>query len=145
MIFAYGDVSMDDPILSVGYVVNRVERGQETLLDTGTRVLDMDEHPRDIDWNSTKGEAYAGIIAARGALDYTDDPLVLHLDNEYTVRTLVEDAWPYEAYFPHALYSFLERFENYQIRLIHRINNEAAHEQARIGLKVARDIREGAV
>jgi len=129
--------------MSVGYVLYRSERGDETLLDTGTRVLNTDESRRPIDWDTGRGEYYGAIIAARAALDYTNEPIIVHVDNESVVRFMKQQTDQYEEYFNHALYSFLERFEDYYVRLIHRANNEPAHRQARLGLHIGREIQEG--
>lgn len=134
---------MDDPILSIGYVLYRSDGVEETLLDTGTRVLNTDEHDRRIEWCSQRGEYYAGIVAARAALDYSNEPFVLHLDAETVVEDIKNNHDRFEPYFRHALFSFLPRFREYYVRNVHRSNNESAHEQARVGLKIGRDIQQG--
>lgn len=135
---------MDDPILSVGYVLYRSRAGEREFLDSGCRVLNTDANERRISWDSSRGEYYSAIVAVRAALDYTNEPLLLHLDNEGVVQAIQQKHLDgFEPYFRHALYSFLPRFEDYVVQLVHRDNNQAAHEQARVGLRVGRDIQEG--
>jgi hypothetical protein len=143
MILAYADASVDTPIVSVGYILYRVDSGTEELLETGTRVLNADSHDRDIEWCSTRAEYFGAIVATRACLDYTSEPFVLHLDAEHVVRDIKQRTWNGEPYFPHCLFSFLERFDDYHVRVVHRENNKRAHEQARVGLKVGRDIQRG--
>ncbi len=143
MIHAFADVSMDKPVMSVGYVLYRSRQNEETLLDTGTRVVNTEEDNRDIKWNSHRGEYFGAIVAARAALDYTNEPIIIHLDNSHVVKAIKQRTWGFERYFPHALYSFLGRFEDYHVRIVHREQNEKAHEQARVGLRIGREIAEG--
>lgn len=143
MIHAYADTSVDTPIVSVGYVLYRSSNGEEELLDTGTRVINADADDRRIDWDSMCGEYYAAIVATRASLAYTNEPFILNLDCTDVVRKIKERTWGKEAYFPHALYSFLGRFDEYHVRRVHRENNEVAHEQARVGLKIGREIQQG--
>lgn len=145
MILVYADCSHDDPILSVGYVVYRANQGDETLLDTGTRVLNTQSHERDVTWCNSRGEYFAAIVGVRAALDYTNEPLVLHLDNDGVVEAIKTGENPFESYFQHALQSFLPRFDDYHVRSVHRETNEAAHRQARVGLQIGRDIQRGVV
>lgn len=142
MILSYADVSVDRPILAVGYVLYRARRGDRELLDTGTRVVNMEVFERPLE-GTHQGEYYANIIAVRRALDWTSDPIIVNCDSPDVVEVMRErdDCWG--QYYSHALYSFLERFDDYDIQLVHRENNEVAHEQARIGLKIARDIQAG--
>jgi ribonuclease HI len=129
--------------MSVGYILYRSRSGEETLLDTGTRVLNTDEDDRRIHWTSGRGEYFGAIVAARAALDYTSEPIIVHLDNTGVVKAIKQRTWNHESYFPHALFSFLERFKDYHVRVVHREQNEKAHEQARVGLRVGREILEG--
>jgi hypothetical protein len=142
MILAYADVSVDDPILAVGYVLYRSRRGDRELLGTGTRILNMRTFDHPIE-GPHQGEYYANIVAVRQALDWTTEPIQLHCDNVDVVEAMRAGDNRWGQYYSHALYSFLERFSDYDIRLVHRKNNEVAHEQARIGLKIARDIQSG--
>lgn len=145
MILAYADASVDTPLVSVGYILYRVDNGTEELLETGTRVLHVNSHDRGIEWCSTRGEYFGAIVATRACLDYTAEPFVLHLDNKAVVRKIKQRTWNGEPYFPHCLFSFLGRFDDYHVRLVHRDNNQRAHEQARLGLKIGRDIQDGVV
>jgi len=141
MIHAYADTSVDDPIASVGFVLLRSERGDEELLETGTRVLNMESAEVPVRSSHT-GEYYAAIVAARAALSYTAEPIIVHLDCQDVAAAMKHRTWDHEPYFPHALFSFLERFEDYYIHQVHRENNKHAHEQARVGLKIGRDMYE---
>jgi len=143
VILAYADCSLDHPIVSVGYVLCRAENGDESLIETGTRVLNANQDDRAVNWTSGRAEYYGAIIATRAALDYTDEQLILHLDNEGIVKAIKQGSWYHEDYFPHALFSFVCRFEDYHVRLVHRMRNEKAHEQARVGLRVGRELHEG--
>lgn len=143
MIHAFADASLDHPIVSVGYVLYRSRGTDEELLDTGTRVLNTESDDRPIRWTSGRGEYWAAIIAARAALDYTSEPIILHLDNAGVVKAIKQRTWNHERYFPHALYSFLARFEDYYVRIVHRDQNEKAHRQANVGLQIGREIMEG--
>jgi len=143
MILAYADASVDTPIVSVGYILYRVENAEEELLETGTRVLNANSHDRDIDWDSNKAEYFGAIVATRASLDYTSEPFILHLDHNAIVQKIKQRTWHQEPYFPHCLFSFLHRFDDYHVHAVHRESNERAHEQARLGLKIGRDIQRG--
>ena len=144
MIVAYSDASMDDNVLSVGYVLFHAEYTDEDFLDTGCRVINLNEYEqRNIEWTSQKAECYAAIIAVRQALDYSNDVLLLNIDNDEVVRKLKEDDWHGEPYFTHAFFSFANRFSEYRISAIHRERNSAAHAQARNGLEIGRQLQEG--
>lgn len=131
--------------MSVGYVLYRSRNGEETLLDTGTRVFNIEEDERHIKWSTGRGEYYAAIVATRAALDYTSEPYILHLDNLGVVKSIKQRTWNHEPYFPHALYSFLPRFRDYYVRIVHRQQNEKAHRQANVGLQIGREIQRGAI
>lgn len=143
MILAYADCSKDDPIASVGYVLLRTKNGEETLLDTGTRVWNVREDDRDITWTTGRLEYYGAIVACRAAQDYTSEPIVIHLDNAGIVKAIKNDSWHHEPYFPHCLRSFMHRFDDWAVRIVHRKRNEKAHQQARTGLKIGREIHRG--
>jgi len=143
MIVAYADASMDNPICSVGYVLFRSEMGDEEFLDAGTRLLNINECQRDIDWTVQKAEYWGAIIATRAALDYDEDTLLLHLDDRTLIPKIRDKEWDGESYFHDTFRSFANRFNNWHLSLVHRDNNTAAHKQARIGLQVGRDLREG--
>ena len=146
MIVAYSDASIDtqNDVLSVGYVLFRSHRGNEEFLDTGCRVINTSQYSeRDIDWTTPKAECYGAIIATRVALEYGSSALMLNLDSNEVVRQLKKRTWHGEQYFPHAFFSFINRFNDYHISAVHRDSNEAAHEQARTGLKIGRDLQEG--
>lgn len=143
MIHAYSDCSIDYPIVSVGYVLYRSEENEETLLDTGTRVFNAEESRRHINWSSGRAEYYSAIVATRAALDRTNEPIILHLDNGGVVKSIKQRTWNHEPYFPHALYSFLGRFEDYYVRIVHRDQNKKAHRQANVGLQIGREIADG--
>jgi len=145
MILGFADTSVDYPIVSVGYILYRSDNGEEELIETGTRVLNADSHHRDVTWDSNRGEYFGAIVCTRAALDYSDEPFILHLDHQTVVSHIKQRTWTLEPYFPHCLFSFLGRFEDYHVRCIHRDNNQRAHEQARVGLKIARDIEEGRI
>jgi len=143
MIHAFADASFDSPILSVGYVCYQSDGTDRELLDMGTRIVNTEATDRRIDWCSTRGEYYGAIVATRAALDYTHEPLLLHLDNQAVVESINNERRDgFEPYFHHALNSFLKRFNDYYVQEVSRENDEVAHEQARIGLKVGRKVRE---
>jgi ribonuclease HI len=146
VIVAYSDASIDTKtdILSVGYVLYESECTHETFIDTGCRVINLSQYDeRDIEWTTQKAECYGGIIATRAALDYGSSAFILNMDANEVVRQLKQRTWHGESYFPHALFSFINRFDDYHISAVHRDSNEAAHEQARTGLKIGRDLQEG--
>jgi len=63
------------------------------------------------------------------------------------ISTIVEtaidkDGYTYEPYFQHALYSFIGRFDDYSLEVIDRSDNQAAHQQARVGLNIGREIKQ---
>lgn len=145
MIHAYADASMDSPICAVGYVLFRSDGTEQQFLDAGTRLFNKQEDDRRIDWGSNRLEYYAAIIAVRAALEYTNEPIILSLDHQDVVGHIRDGTDPFEPYFRHALMSFLPRFEDYFVQVVHRDHNEIAHEQARIGLKIGRDIQQGVV
>jgi len=89
--------------MSVGYVLYRSERNEETLLDTGTRVINTEADDRDIRWTTGRGEYYAAIVGVRAALDYTTEQIIVHLDNAGVVNAIKNDTWNHEDYFPHCL------------------------------------------
>jgi hypothetical protein len=138
MLHLYCDVSMDIPICSVGYVLQRAHRGERELVETGVRALNTEAHPRDIDWDSMRGEYFAAIVGVRAALPYTDEPIMVASDCEDVVGWIRRGDDPFEEYFQHALHSFLERFPNYDVRHVYRDNNEEAHDLARVGLQACR-------
>jgi len=90
-----------------------------------------------------KAEYYAAIIATRAALDYDNSTLLLNCDSKETVRKIKQDEWNKEAYFPHTLFSFLNRYNDWHLSNVDRSNNEAAHQQARNGLRIGRDLQNG--
>jgi hypothetical protein len=143
VIHAFSDCSLDLPVVSVGYILYRSTNGDEELLETGTRVLNADADDRQIEWSSGRAEYFSAIVAARAALDYTDEPIIFHLDNAGVVKAIKRDTWHHEGYFPHCFRSFAHRFEDWYVRVVHRDQNEKAHRQARVGLRVGREIREG--
>ena len=145
MIVGYCDASIDLPIVSVGYVLYRSGKGDQDFLTAGTRLLNADEHDRDIEWSIQRAEYYAAIIATRAALDYGSETFLLHMDCDDVVTDIRKDTWRNEAYFEHSFRSFIHRFDNWHITLVNRDNNQAAHEQARVGLKVGRDLHQGTV
>jgi ribonuclease HI len=142
LIQAYGDISLDEPVLSVGYVLFRIEDGEKQFLESGNRLINTETSERDIDWTTHRGEYYAAIVATRAALDYTDEPIVVNCDSEPVVDAINERNDHFGEYFQHALYSFLPRFENHYVRYVDRENNKYAHEQASLGLQIGRDIME---
>lgn len=145
MILAYADCSVDYPIVSVGYVLLRSRHGSEDLLETGTRVFDAEQDDRPIQWTSGRAEYMGAIVATRAALDYTDEPIVVHLDNAGVVEAIKNESWHHEPYFPHCLRSFLHRFRDYHVRMVHRDQNQKAHRQANVGLQIGREMAEGTV
>ena len=145
MIVGYCDASIDLPIVSVGYVLYRSGKGDQDFLTAGTRLLNADEHDREIEWSIQRAEYYAAIIATRAALDYGSETFLLHMDCDDVVTDIRKDTWRNEAYFEHSFRSFIHRFDNWHITLVNRDNNQAAHEQARVGLKVGRDLHQGTV
>lgn len=135
------DASFDEPICSCGWVLTRSAGGSEELVETGSRVLNTDGDRRDIDWCASRAEYRALITGVRAALDYTDEAVLCYTDNEpvkEAIRNEHED--PYESYFRHAFMSFVERFSDWHISSINRDRNEVAHDQARTGLKVGREL-----
>ena len=145
MIVGYCDASIDLPIVSVGYVLYRSGKGDQDFLTAGTRLLNADQHDREIEWSIQRAEYYAAIIATRAALDYGSETFLLHMDCDDVVTDIRKDTWRNEAYFEHSFRSFIHRFDNWHITLVNRDNNEQAHEQARVGLKVGRDLHQGTV
>jgi ribonuclease HI len=145
MIHANGDVSMDEKqgLLSVGYVIYRSKKGDEELLDTGTRIINTEADGRDIDWCSNRGEYFSAIVATRAALDYSNEPIILRLDNEPVVQAIKRGDDTFEDYFAHAVKSFLHRFDDWYVQNISRDNNEVADKQASVGLQMAREIKSG--
>jgi len=137
----------------------------QDFLTAGTRLLNADEHDREgeerrsgssrrndsaqqnreIEWSIQRAEYYAAIIATRAALDYGSETFLLHMDCDDVVTDIRKDTWRNEAYFEHCFRSFIHRFDNWHITLVNRDNNQAAHEQARVGLKVGRDLHQGTV
>lgn len=146
MLSVYSDVSMDHEkhLLSVGYVIFNSNRGTRELVDSGAKVIHTDVDDRADDWNTHKGEYFAGIVAVRAAQEQTPNEsterIILHVDNKDVADAMRSRQWDWEGYFPHALYSFLERFGNYDIEMVHRENNCRAHEQAHLGLRIGRDL-----
>lgn len=147
MIHLYSDVSMDDEknIMSVGYVIFESGSGLREKIDSGAKVIHTDEGDRcDIEWTTHKGEYFSAIIGVRAVQEHVEDEseemVVLHLDNRGTVKNIRSRQWKWESYFPHALFSFLERFDDYDVEMVHRDNNYRAHEQAHLGLRIGRDL-----
>jgi len=136
------DASYDSPIASCGFVLTRSGGGSEELVETGQRVLNTDACERGIDWCSSRAEYRALITGVRTALPYTDEPIICYQDNEAVTRAVRGEYDSFEPYFGHAFRSFIERFTDWHITDIDRERNEAAHKQARIGLKIARDLLE---
>jgi len=146
MIHLYSDVSMDDDrnIMSVGYIIFESTGATRQKVDSGAKVIHTDVNERDIEWTTHKGEYFSAIIGVRAAQEYVDDEdsemIVLHLDNRGTVKNIRAREWKWEDYFPHALFSFLERWDDYDVEMVHRDNNHRAHEQAHLGLRIGRDL-----
>lgn len=140
MIHVYTDASMGNSVLSCGYIITQTERGEESLIDAGYRIMNTDAVRTDIDWCSSRGEYRALITGARAALDYTNDVIMMYSDNDAVVEDVRGRKGRWEGYFRHALFSFLGRFRDWHITNVDRERNELAHEQARIGLKLGRDI-----
>jgi ribonuclease HI len=136
---------MDLPILSVGYVITRTRRGTETFLDAGCRIVNTEETRKHIDWCSARGEYRAVITGVRATLDRTNEPIIVYTDHKEVANAIRDQRQFREPYFRHAVLSFLERFRDWHVTCIDRDDNELAHEQARIGLKVGRDLRTGGV
>jgi len=146
MIHAYSDVSMDNErnILSVGYVLFESSGAVREKIDSGTKVIHTENGDRDIEWTTHKGEYFSAIIAARAVQEQVKDEssvvVVFHLDNRGTVENIRSGDWQWETYFPHAFHSFVERFVDYDVEMVHRDNNYRAHEQAHLGLRIGRDL-----
>jgi len=132
---------MADGILSVGYIIFRTDHGNRELVETGTRVINTSADDRNIDWCSMRGEYYGAIVAVRAALPYTDNSLTIHVDCDEVGKWIRHGNDPFESYFKHALRSFAHRFDNFSVSIIHREYNEQAHEQARLGLKIGRELK----
>ena len=143
MIVGYADASVKEPIVSVGYVLVDSAYSDQSLLETGTRIINTETCDRVVEWTSHKAEYWAAIIATRAALDYNETTLLLHLDSQQVVEWIREEGWKWEQYFPHTFRSFANRFDDWHISVVHRENNEVAHKQARVGLKVGQEINEG--
>jgi ribonuclease HI len=143
VILAYADASVDHPLYSTGYVLYETDGPTEQLLDTGVRTWHAGRDDRSVSWTTHKAEYMAGIYATRAALDHSHEPLILSLDNADVVEHIKNRTDKWEEYFPHALYSFLPRFQDYTVRMVHRDNNEAAHRQANMGLQAIRDLESG--
>jgi len=146
MIHLYSDVSMDDDrsIMSVGYIIFESSGATREKVDSGAKVIHTDDGERDIDWTTHKGEYFSAIIGLRAVQEYVEDEseemVVLHLDNRGTVKNIRSGNWKWESYFPHAFFSFVERFDDYDVEMVHRDNNYRAHEVAHLGLRVGRDL-----
>jgi len=141
----YSDASFDSPILGCGYVITRTRQGTESFVETGSKVINTDAVRDEIDWCSNRGEYRALITAIRAALSYTSESVLLYSDCDAVVEVIRRndtDSWDIEPYFPHAFYSFANRFRDWHLTNIARERNEIAHEQARIGLKLGRDIHQ---
>jgi len=134
------DASYDPPICACGYVLTRSGSGSEELVETGSRVLNVDADTRGIEWCSSRAEYRALITGVRAALPFTDEPIICYQDNEAVTRAIRGNHDSFEKYFGHAFFSFIERFDDWHITDIDRERNETAHQQARTGLKVARDL-----
>jgi len=140
MIIAHADASVDLPIVSVGYVLYESTHGGQTFLDAGTRIVNANTCEKGVYWTSHKAEYWGAIIATRAALDHENQALLLQLDEETIVQRLNNGSWEWEQYFPHTFRSFANRFRSWHVSCIERDDNEAAHEQARVGLKIGRDL-----
>lgn len=136
------DASYDAPIASCGFVITRSGGGSEQLVETGQQVLNTDACERGIDWCATRSEYRALITGVRMALPYTDEPIICYSDNQPVIQAIRGKYDSFEPYFEHAFYSFINRFPDWHITDIDRERNEAAHEQARVGLKIGRDLLE---
>ena len=134
------DASYDPPICACGYVLTRSGSGSEELVETGSRVLNVYADTRGIEWCSSRAEYRALITGVRAALPFTDEPIICYQDNEAVTQSIREDRQSFEPYFRHSLMSFLGRFRDWHITDIDRERNETAHQQARVGLRVARDL-----
>jgi hypothetical protein len=134
------DVSYEHPVVSCGYVLTKATGGSERLVEMGSRVFNTEHDDRDIEWGSARGEYRALITGVRAALDYDESAILCHVDHESlvtAVRHVCRD--DYEPYFRHALMSFLGRFDEWRISAVSRERNEAAHTQARAGLKASQE------
>jgi len=140
MIHVYADASYDPPICSCGYILTRSAGADEQFLDTGCRVLNTEADDSRIDWCASRAEYRALITAVRAALDWTSEALMVYTDNESVTEAIQSEETVWEAYFPHAFHSFVERFRDWHVTDVPRERNKLAHEQARIGLKLGRDI-----
>jgi len=142
MLEVYTDCSYADDILSVGFVVYDTTGVGSELVTTGTRVQNTKYSDRDIDWDANRGEYYALIVGVRSVLDQTHEPLCVYTDSQAVESAIANDGYTYEPYFQHALYSFIERFDDYSLEVIDRSDNQAAHQQARVGLNIGREIKQ---
>jgi len=140
MLHAAADASFDAPILSCGYVLTQSDGGEETFIDAGMRILNTEEVRPEIEWCPSRGEYRAVITAVRAALSYSDQPLLVYTDNVPVRDAILGDNDPFEEYFHHCLCSFLGRFPHWHVLDVDRERNVAAHEQARVGLKLGRRI-----
>jgi len=158
MIHTYSDVSIakDEPVLSVGYVIMESSAGRREVLDKGSKVIHMNRGSRDITWTrdktgTMKGEYFASIVAVRAAQECVESEsntsIVVHVDNKRVADAMATRDWSHDAYFPHALFSFLERFREYDIEMVHRANNYRADAEAKTGKNLGRDLvkRQGAL
>lgn len=134
------DTSFDPPICACGYVLTKAVGGSKRLVETGSRVFNVERDDRDIDWQATRGEYRALISGVRVALDYEDHAILCHTDSDGVVEAInhphLDD---FEPYFRHALMSFLGRFDHWRVRVIDRNRNVPAHQQARTALQTARE------
>ena len=143
MLHCYVDASYDPPVLGCGYIITETSRGDERLVNAGCKILHTEAVLPHVDWCSMRAEYRAVISGVRAALPHATNPLMLYSDNDHIVDAIRTREWFGEPYFDHALFSFLGRFEDWHVTNIDRERNDLAHEQARIGLKLGRDIVRG--
>lgn len=142
MLEAYSDASFDNKngIVAAGYVVHELSDNERTLVETGNRVLNANADSRDIDWCSNRAEYWATIVTLRAALEYSNQPVIVHTDCDTVADAIRDGHSVFEQYFDHAFKSFLHRYDDYYVRAIDRDENGIAHDQARLGLKIGREI-----
>lgn len=138
MIVAYADASLKDNLLGIGYVIERynpIEDEQRTLLEASHTLLNTDEIEGRV--TSMEAEYRACITAARRATDYGDECLMLNTDSVAVVNKVDNDETISEnGYYRHALLSFVERFDNWELMWTSRDNNDLAHNEARMAMKI---------
>jgi len=141
MLHVCSDASYNPPILSCGYVIARGATPRQ-LVDTGTRVFNVESTEDTIEWCANRAEYRALIFAVREALPYTDEHITCRLDSDTVVTVIEQRRDTFDSWFEDMLFRYLDRFHEYTFEVVPREHNELAHEQARMGLKMGQQVME---